>query len=1268
MSALNRTVCRPKGTLRRLMSGAFAAAAVSVGGMPDRPVCGQTIVVEGGAGQTNSTPATYDSIDVSGTDGSGNPSTYNANAALTLNGQLIARDYGVFNANADVSIGSGALALSDGIINLNSGTFSAPTIIVLGSVNQVGGNYATGVLELYNGAALTYGAGDSITSEVRLDSGASLSLGRDLSVTENITLDGASTSLDAAGHAITTGLSLSVTNGATLTLNQNLTVGGQLSVSSGGSIDRTTGTISAAYFTVDNAALDLLVGDTFEGRSRVAYGGVVNGQAGSSLGALFAYGTNGSGDHATFNVNGDVTLADYGFALDGGIINLNSGTLSAQWLFCEGVGSVTQSGGNYATTRLGLSTGAALTYNAGDSISDVSLYSGAVLTLAKDLAISGRIAVDGAATTLDFADYNYAASSLTLSNSAALTYGTGDIITGDVSISDGATLTLAKDLAISDWLVVDGAATSFDSAGHHYAASFLTLSNGATLTFGSGDSITRDVSISSGATLTLTNDLAISGGLVVDGAATSLVSAGSNYAASSLNLSNGAALTFGGGDSITSDVSISNGATLTLTKDLALSSKFFLSSGGSIDRTSETISAAYFTVDNATFDLLTGDTFAPDYSSSVVNGGVVNASAGSSLGYLQAYGTNGNGDRATFNVNGDVTLAGAQAAYGGIINLNSGTLSGALTLFFYGAGSVNQAGGHYATEILGLSDGATLTYGTGDSIARHVSLSNGAALTLAKDLAIYGDLAIGDATTSLDSAGYNYAASSLTLYSNAALTYGIGDSITGDVDISDGATLTLAKDLVLDSTLSLSSGGSLVRSSETISALGFVVDNATLDLLAGDTFDAGSVSDVANGSVVNAPAGSSLGALWVYGTNGSGDRAMFNINGDVTIADYGIAAYGGIVNLNSGTVSAQQLLFAGAGSANQAGGHYATASLELFEGAALTYGTGDSITSDVRISDGATLTLAKDLIISGALAVDGATTSLDSAGHAISADTLGVSNGATLTLDQNLTLTSGLFLESGGSIARTTETISAQKFNVDNATLDLLAGDTFSPSSTSYVSHGGVVNAPAGTAIGSLEVSGTNISGDRATLNVNGDTTIAGYASAFSGGIINLTSGTLSAQRLFFDGVGSVSQAGGHYATASLELYDGASLAYSTGDSIDSLFVDGAGSLLSAQSPLELLGLSLSNGGILYLSAFTGSGTVSNWALRLSGNNQSFLENLITDGFITGSSGPLMVTYDGGSNATFVTFTAVPEPSTYAMALVGIACGGWQMWRRRRAV
>jgi hypothetical protein len=31
-----------------------------------------------------------------------------------------------------------------------------------------------------------------------------------------------------------------------------------------------------------------------------------------------------------------------------------------------------------------------------------------------------------------------------------------------------------------------------------------------------------------------------------------------------------------------------------------------------------------------------------------------------------------------------------------------------------------------------------------------------------------------------------------------------------------------------------------------------------------------------------------------------------------------------------------------------------------------------------------------------------------------------------------------------------------------------------------------------------------------------------------------------------------------------------------------------------------------------------------------------------------------------------LTLTAVPEPSTYAMAFVGLACGGFSMWRRRK--
>ena len=50
------------------------------------------------------------------------------------------------------------------------------------------------------------------------------------------------------------------------------------------------------------------------------------------------------------------------------------------------------------------------------------------------------------------------------------------------------------------------------------------------------------------------------------------------------------------------------------------------------------------------------------------------------------------------------------------------------------------------------------------------------------------------------------------------------------------------------------------------------------------------------------------------------------------------------------------------------------------------------------------------------------------------------------------------------------------------------------------------------------------------------------------------------------------------------------------------------------------------------------------------------------------SSGGLSGTLDptSASGAATMTITPVPEPSTYAMALAGLACGGVSMWRRRK--
>jgi hypothetical protein len=557
-------------------------------------------------------------------------------------------------------------------------------------------------------------------------------------------------------------------------------------------------------------------------------------------------------------------------------------------------------------------------------------------------------------------------------------------------------------------------------------------------------------------------------------------------------------------------------------------------------------------------------------------------------------------DLGVFNVNADVSIGReATSSSGGVINLNAGTLMASWGLSFNGLGSVNQNGGHYSVDRyqrLTLSNGAALAYGTGDTLNGSVDLASGAALTLARDLDC-DDINVEGAATTLASAGY--AISAYSLY------------------VDDGATVTLDQNLTLSDDLSLWRGGSIARTSQTISAYSFSVGDATLDLLAGDTFSGEYTNYVWDGGLVNAPAGTTLGDLEVTGTNGNGDRATFNVNGDVSLGDAG-AFSDGVLNLNTGTLSAGYLFLDGTGAVNQNGGNYEIDQLDLSSGAALRYGTGDSIT-----------------------------------------EYLSVYWGATLSLDKDLSLTETFYLGPGSSITRTSETISARSFDVADATLDLLAGDTFSPSgSSNSVQNGAVVNAPAGAALGSLRVTGTNDNGDRATFNVNGNITLTS-AAVSSNGVLNLIAGTLSTPSLSFSGAGSAGQSGGHYDVTNLSLAGGATLTFGIGDSIDSLFISDAGSRLDGLAPLTLTSLSLTNGGILNLGDFTGTGAIADWGLRMAGDDTFFLKGLIRGGRLTSGIFPLSVIFDADSSMTYV-MRAVPEidPNTAhgaVMLLVGAA-------------
>jgi hypothetical protein len=76
----------------------------------------------------------------------------------------------------------------------------------------------------------------------------------------------------------------------------------------------------------------------------------------------------------------------------------------------------------------------------------------------------------------------------------------------------------------------------------------------------------------------------------------------------------------------------------------------------------------------------------------------------------------------------------------------------------------------------------------------------------------------------------------------------------------------------------------------------------------------------------------------------------------------------------------------------------------------------------------------------------------------------------------------------------------------------------------------------------------------------------------------------------------------------------------------------------------------------------------------LSGGTTNSLSNLGLGGSLLDSLGNSLSPTERGSFTTslagqdvVLNFTAVPEPSTWAMALAGLACGGWMLRRQKPA-
>ena len=156
-----------------------------------------------------------------------------------------------------------------------------------------------------------------------------------------------------------------------------------------------------------------------------------------------------------------------------------------------------------------------------------------------------------------------------------------------------------------------------------------------------------------------------------------------------------------------------------------------------------------------------------------------------------------------------------------------------------------------------------------------------------------------------------------------------------------------------------------------------------------------------------------------------------------------------------------------------------------------------------------------------------------------------------------------------------------------------------------------------------------------------------------------------------FHGLGNAGSSG------TLEIANGATpptniqskpFAYNPGQSIKSTigpqgFTDGVGTIIvSAFSQTIVNNSSWYSKGTFTSPDFTSSNYLG---FKTQAGNYGWLNTTWTAS--TGQFQVLGGAYESVVGADIVTPVAVPEPSTYAMALAGLACGGYSLFRRRSA-
>jgi hypothetical protein len=388
------------------------------------------------------------------------------------------------------------------------------------------------------------------------------------------------------------------------------------------------------------------------------------------------------------------------------------------------------------------------------------------------------------------------------------------------------------------------------------------------------------------------------------------------------------------------------------------------------------------------------------------------------------------------------------------------------------------------------------------------------------------------------------------------------------------------------------------------------------------------------------------------------EASTLTMNADITL-DSNVFAYvnGSTLSLNSGTFNAAA---ASSGIAlaesvfQRTNGRYAVDSFTVSGGSA-DFVAGDSIARSLNVFD-ATFTLSSNLTLTGTnvltdgLYLSGSTTSLARTnGATVTAEVLYVDNYAIFSPETGDDFTgAGVFAGYGGSIDMTT---SQTLRSIEVAGSGAAVG-SFTASAPITVGDGDPGTDDIRVLSGGLFVADADVTAGSVLVDVGGGFTLA--------------SGTATATTLVVNS-GSLSRiAGASYQIDTIVL-GSSEMDFEANDSVGSLTLTGSALFVTGTSlaALELQDLTIDLSQLI-LGNFDGvDSEVSGWGLKVANNVATTLLTYIASNRIVSlSAEPLSVLYDSDSNATYV--TAVPEPSTLALAAAGGLLACWRTLRRRR--